>query len=461
MIKKFGLLMLALLVLAGCTPSADPDTIAAAVRQTVAALPTQTPAPTYTPWPTFTPPPAPTEVPTATIEPTATPSPVPTEPPATETPAPTATPDGARVTVQSRVRLRSEPNTDSETVRILEPGEQGRITGVTPAQDWYRLVLDSGAEGWVIGTAIDAPAAESVADLAVATATATPVPPTATPQPPTATPVVWPTAVPAPPGGAAPLPGPAPTLPAAEPPPAPVPTTEAFSCDRVTEIPRSECDALVLFYQRMGGDGWSQQTGWLNSTTPCSWANLSCSGGRISSMVFQQGSGLRGILPSELIALTNLQRLILVGNYGGTIPAAYGQFPQLQELALISDGLTGEIPGDLESLRSLRTLSIQGRNIGGNLPLRLSNLPVIESLTIRYTGLGGNPPFQWGFLGTLRTLNISDNPNLSGPIPGQWTALRLTTFDFSNTGLCEPTFPEFQSWLNGIPNRNGTGVRCP
>ena len=67
------------------------EQVAAQVRATVAARPTQTPLPTHTPYPTPTP--APTATPTPTPAPTATPTPTPapTATP-TPTPAPTATP---------------------------------------------------------------------------------------------------------------------------------------------------------------------------------------------------------------------------------------------------------------------------------------------------------------------------------------------------------------------------------
>lgn len=472
--KKAVWLFVLLLSAVGCT-AVDQGAVATAVVQTVAALPSPTPLPTYTPFPTFTPPPTATPEPTATPLPTATPTEAPTaaptEPPPTptETAVPaTPTPEGVFAAVQARVRLRAAPSTDAETVAILEPGARGRLLATTPGRDWYQLALDDGQTGWVIGTALALPPEAETTELSEATATPGPtrIPPTATPTQPPPPPTAPPAAPTATPAGSVPPPPPPPPPPTATPaegaPTAapPPPTQEAFSCERVTEIPRSECDALVLLYQRMGGAGWPQRAGWLATNTPCSWDHVSCAGGRVSALIFQQGSGLGGALPTELTALTNLQRLILVGNYGGTIPREFGRFPLLQELALISDGLSGEIPGDLDALRSLTTLSIQGRNLSGSMPLRFANLPAVQSITIRFTSLTGGLPFQWGFLGTLRALNISDNQGLSGPIPAQWTSLRLASFDFGNTGLCEPNTAEFAAWFNGIPNRRGTGVQC-
>ena len=66
------------------------EQVAAQVRATVAARPTQTPLPTHTPYPTPTP--APTATPTPTPAPTATPTPTPA-PTATPTPTPAPRPD--------------------------------------------------------------------------------------------------------------------------------------------------------------------------------------------------------------------------------------------------------------------------------------------------------------------------------------------------------------------------------
>ena len=71
------------------TESERDERVAAQVRATVAAWPTETPLPTYTPYPTPTP--VPTAPPTPTPLPPATPTPTPT-PPATPTPTSTPTP---------------------------------------------------------------------------------------------------------------------------------------------------------------------------------------------------------------------------------------------------------------------------------------------------------------------------------------------------------------------------------
>ena len=54
--------------------------------------------------------------------------------------------------------------------------------------------------------------------------------------------------------------------------PAYAPAAQSASiCESVTEIPLSECQALVDFYANVGGESWVTHTGWLQTTTPCTW----------------------------------------------------------------------------------------------------------------------------------------------------------------------------------------------
>jgi|GEM_PF-2010697 len=42
-------------------------------------------------------------------------------------------------------------------------------------------------------------------------------------------------------------------------------------CERVTDIPQSECEALVEFYNATDGDNWADNTNWLSSEQVCSY----------------------------------------------------------------------------------------------------------------------------------------------------------------------------------------------
>ena len=75
----------------------------------------------------------------------------------------------------------------------------------------------------------------------------------------------------------APLPAAARTEPGPAEPAAPT----AFSCDSVTEIPKVECEALVALYNGTNRAGWTTRTGWLATSTPCSWYGVGCGSGHV------------------------------------------------------------------------------------------------------------------------------------------------------------------------------------
>ena len=57
-----------------------------------------------------------------------------------------------------------------------------------------------------------------------------------------------------------------------------------FDCGNVTEIPTTECEALVALYESTDGDNWNDNTGWLATDTPCSWFGVTCEAGNVSKL---------------------------------------------------------------------------------------------------------------------------------------------------------------------------------
>ena len=47
-----------------------------------------------------------------------------------------------------------------------------------------------------------------------------------------------------------------------------------FSCADVTEIPQSECEALVALYNSTNGPGWNHINNWLVTNTPSDWQGV-------------------------------------------------------------------------------------------------------------------------------------------------------------------------------------------
>jgi Leucine-rich repeat (LRR) protein len=125
-------------------------------------------------------------------------------------------------------------------------------------------------------------------------------------------------------------------------------------CETVSEIPVSECEALVSLYNSTGGDSWSDNSGWLISTTPCSWYGVGCQNGHVTDLDFHQ-NWLSGSIPSELGNLADLQSLSFQSNQlSGGIPSQLGNLANLQYLHLGGNQLSGSIPSQLGNLDSAR-----------------------------------------------------------------------------------------------------------
>ncbi|MGB1251163.1 MAG: leucine-rich repeat domain-containing protein, partial [Candidatus Promineifilaceae bacterium] len=109
-----------------------------------------------------------------------------------------------------------------------------------------------------------------------------------------------------------------------------------FDCATVTEIPLIECEALVALYSSTNGENWTNNTNWLQSSTPCSlhgglnkWDGVECMGVNAVMHINLWGSNLTGTLPPEIGNLSFLQILDIPNNpaLSGAIPTTLTNSP--------------------------------------------------------------------------------------------------------------------------------------
>ncbi|MEM7535123.1 MAG: C1 family peptidase [Chloroflexota bacterium] len=112
-----------------------------------------------------------------------------------------------------------------------------------------------------------------------------------------------------------------------------------FSCQTVDEIPPPECIILTRFYSITGGLDWSNNTGWLQTNTPCTWYGIGCAGRHVVSIDLE-ANNLSNKLPNDLGGLRDLHTLIVSKN-------------QLRE----------NIPPELANLSNLTTLDLSYNSI--------------------------------------------------------------------------------------------------
>jgi len=132
-----------------------------------------------------------------------------------------------------------------------------------------------------------------------------------------------------------------------------------FSCDNVNEIPQIECEALVALYENTDGPNWDNTTGWLETTTPCSWYGVKCEDGSVTSLVLTNNDpnnlfGLQGAVPGQIGNLGNLKTLNFYDNQLSSLPTEIGNLANLIDLRLSGNQLSS-LPAEIGNLNNLAT----------------------------------------------------------------------------------------------------------
>ena len=228
----------------------------------------------------------------------------------------------------------------------------------------------------------------------------------------------------------------------------PAPKRTEFSCQNVSEIPCSECEALVALYHSTDGDNWADNTNWLQTNRPSDWFGVNVESGHVHEL-YLSWNELSGEIPPELGSLTNLEELYLACNaLSGQIPPELGSPTNLQVLDLYANQLSGEIPPELGSLTNLQVLYLSWNELSGQIPPELGSPTDLGALYLSCNALSGEIPPELGSLTNLEELYLSRN-TLSGEIPPELGSLtNLRWLDLGYNMLCS-TDPIVIAFLNG------------
>ena len=211
-----------------------------------------------------------------------------------------------------------------------------------------------------------------------------------------------------------------------------------FDCAGVNQIPFAECTALVALYNSTNGPDWADNSGWLETDTPCTWSGIECTDGYVRDISLSYNL-LTGILPPELGNLSHLRVLgLTVNRLHGSIPAELGNLSELVALDISGNQLAGPVPEELGDLPKLQTLSLGSNKLSGSIPPVLGNVGSLQSLVLSHNQLTGNIPAELGNLVHLYSLYLSHN-QLSGIIPAALGRLSLLSeLDLSYNQLSGP-----------------------
>ncbi|MEZ5470980.1 MAG: hypothetical protein R3E90_04310 [Marinicella sp.] len=272
-----------------------------------------------------------------------------------------------------------------------------------------------------------------------------------------------------------------------------------IAVNAVAQVPATQKQALIDFYNSTGGVNWFDDSNWLTGD-PCleQWYGVGCDNSdnitkllmpnnrllgevpvSITQLVFLEelnlaGSGLEsptseigqlsqlkvldlsfsyfgvtsnGDFPDWVLNLTQLEKLILIDTYiYDQLPEGLGALSQLRELNLANNEFSGEIPVTLSQLSELRVLNLYGyysnnNNFTGEFPAWVTQLSQLEELAIANNGWGNSSiPSDIGSLSQLQLLYLEGG--FIGHIPQSienLTQLKYLTIKSDN--LDPATFP--------------------
>ncbi|GFP98441.1 LRR receptor-like serine/threonine-protein kinase hsl2 [Phtheirospermum japonicum] len=188
--------------------------------------------------------------------------------------------------------------------------------------------------------------------------------------------------------------------------------------------------ATLLNLKKEWGDPQLLQL-WNDTSSPCSWAGIKCSGGDSGPVtgILLSNYNLVGNIPDSISTLGNLTVLDLGFNsFPGNFPTAILSCSKLQYLDLSQNYFVGNIPANMDKLKSLQYLDLSANNFTGDVPPAIGNLTELRTLNLYQTLLNGSYPTEISNLANLETLRLAYNhfsPAVIPPEFGKLTKLNL------------------------------------
>ncbi len=179
---------------------------------------------------------------------------------------------------------------------------------------------------------------------------------------------------------------------------------------KVSSLSRDR-DALLVLYDQMGGQNWTNPVNWLDEPEVESWSGVTLNEGRVSGIDLRENN-LIGELPTQILDIAGLQSLDLAEN----------EITGLPDLRSLSELLTVDVSGNRLDFGDLEeNARISGISYENQKPFAVQAAPTLvpkgTSVTIA-PGIGGsNNSYQWSVSGPVANGDIAGAESATYTIP--------------------------------------------
>ncbi|KAL3790443.1 hypothetical protein ACHAWO_007133 [Cyclotella atomus] len=158
----------------------------------------------------------------------------------------------------------------------------------------------------------------------------------------------------------------------------------------------------------------------------------------VAEILWAGWNSITGTLPSELFELPNIRDIHLAYNYiSGSIPENIGQAKSLEALHLFDmENMTGTIPNSLYNLTKLKDLWLYNNQFEGSIRTEIGNLKELVHFSIYSNQFTGTIPSELGRCEKLEWVQFQDNL-INGSVPDEVCGLRNKNLFPGDTGKKE------------------------
>ncbi|CAK9137051.1 unnamed protein product [Ilex paraguariensis] len=164
---------------------------------------------------------------------------------------------------------------------------------------------------------------------------------------------------------------------------------------------------------------------WNSSSNHCSWPEINCTNGYVTSLKLT-AKNITETIPPSICDLKNLTLIELQQNFiPGPFPKVLYNCAKLRYLDVSENYFVGHIPDDIDLLSpQLYYLSLSFNNFSGDIPPAIGRLLGLQTLKLDANMFNGSIPQEIGSLSNLEILVMENNSFVPSTIPLSFTKLK-------------------------------------